>query len=190
MTEEQARTTIVAAVDFEEGGEAALHEAFRLAQLIEGLDLHVVHVLDPAKEKLGELSATLDDTMELLLSHVSKVAQAAGVPENITPIGHIRVGAPVGAIHQLAVDVDADQIIVGTHARRGLERILLGSVSEQLVREAHTPVIVARTKALKNLSHSDGVQPPRPDQDMAAPSVTRRLTLSRVSRTSHMPGLI
>jgi len=190
MPEEKTRTTVVVAVDFDESGEAALREAFRMSQLIEGLELHAVHVLDTSKEKFGELSATLDSTMELLLSHVSTVAEAVGVVDHVAPVGHIRVGEPARAIHQLAVDVDADQIIVGTHARRGLERIVLGSVSDELIKRAHTPVMVARVKDYSTLRHSDSVQPPRPGQDMSAPSATRRLTLARVSRTSHMPGLL
>lgn len=190
MAEENPKFTVVVAVDFEESGEAALREAFRLHGLIDGLELHAVHVLDSSKKQLGELSDILDDTMELLGSHVSVVAEAAGAGESVSPIGHVRVGEPAEAIHQLAVDVDADQIIVGTHARRGIERIVLGSVSESLVKIAHAPVTVARVKDYTQMRHSDSVQPPRPDQDMEAPSATKRLVLARVSRSSHVPGLL
>lgn len=47
---------------------------------------------------------------------------------------------------QDALRWDADLIVVGTHGRRGLDRVVLGSVAEALVRIAHTPVLLVRAK--------------------------------------------
>ena len=59
---------------------------------------------------------------------------------------HVRVGAPAEELAQLAADLDADLVIVGTHGRRGVRRFLLGSVAEGAVRLAHCPVLVVRPK--------------------------------------------
>jgi nucleotide-binding universal stress UspA family protein len=46
----------------------------------------------------------------------------------------------------MAADVGADVIVVGSHGRGAIERLLLGSVSEQVVRHAPCPVLVVRPK--------------------------------------------
>jgi nucleotide-binding universal stress UspA family protein len=53
------------------------------------------------------------------------------------------VGGPVAAeILELARTSGADMIAMGTHGRRGLERLLLGSVADKVVRGSDTPVLV------------------------------------------------
>jgi hypothetical protein len=46
----------------------------------------------------------------------------------------------------MAAHIDADLIFVGSHGRRGLERLLIGSVAERVVRGASCPVLVVRNK--------------------------------------------
>jgi nucleotide-binding universal stress UspA family protein len=59
---------------------------------------------------------------------------------------HIRLDAASEEISQLAADLEADLVVVGTHGRRGLGRFLLGSVAEGVVRAAPCPVFVVRPK--------------------------------------------
>jgi hypothetical protein len=59
---------------------------------------------------------------------------------------HTRIGMAAEEILSLAQEVGADLIYVGSHSKLGLERLLLGSVSERIVREARCAVIVARPK--------------------------------------------
>lgn len=59
-------------------------------------------------------------------------------------LGH---GDIVAAILAAAVEIDAGLIAMGTHGRKGLERFLLGSIAEQVVRRAPCPVIVVRTES-------------------------------------------
>jgi nucleotide-binding universal stress UspA family protein len=56
----------------------------------------------------------------------------------------IEVGDVAGTICRVAADLHADVIVVGSHGRGAIERILLGSVSEQVVRHAPCPVLVVR----------------------------------------------
>ena len=60
---------------------------------------------------------------------------------------HARIGQPAEQLLQVARDVGADLILVGSHEGKGLERVVLGSVSEQVVREAGCTVEVVRAKA-------------------------------------------
>jgi hypothetical protein len=57
---------------------------------------------------------------------------------------HVPVGSPVDEIVALARQIGADLIVLGTHGRRGLRRLWLGSVAEHVVRSATCPVLVVR----------------------------------------------
>ncbi len=59
---------------------------------------------------------------------------------------HLTAGSAWKQILQTAIDVQADVVLVGTHGRSGLKRMLLGSCAESVVRKASCPVIVVRTK--------------------------------------------
>jgi len=54
---------------------------------------------------------------------------------------------PVDAIHKTAQDVGADLIVMGTHGRSGLNRLMLGSVAEGVLRESQVPVLTVRGDA-------------------------------------------
>lgn len=185
-------TTIVVAADFDESGAAALRCGHELAVRYAPCALHVVHAIPPEKRDVARLSETLQETMEQLQAHVTAVLAEIAVDQeaDIEPHGHVRIGEPAEAIHQCAIDVDADLIVVGTHNRKGLERLVLGSVSEDLIRRAHAPVVVARDKDYGGMRHSEIPDAPRPGQDMKEHSLTDRLVLRRVQRNSHIPGLL
>jgi hypothetical protein len=72
---------------------------------------------------------------------------------------HQRLGAVADEIAELASDLEADLVVVGTHSRRGVERLLLGSVAERVVRIAPCPVVVVRTKQDSSIPK---IQPPCP----------------------------
>jgi hypothetical protein len=103
---------------------------------------------------------------------------------------HVRLGDPAEALHQVAVDVDADLIGVGTHARAGVERLLLGSVAEALIRRAHVPVLVAQPKDFSDLPRSERPDPARPGDDLTCHGLSARLHLEFLPRTTHIPGLL
>jgi nucleotide-binding universal stress UspA family protein len=57
------------------------------------------------------------------------------------------VGEIEGVVFGLASEIEADVLVVGTHGRKGLSHLFLGSVAEKLVRGATVPVVTVRTKA-------------------------------------------
>ena len=60
----------------------------------------------------------------------------------------MRTGDARDMILQVAKEVHADSIVIGTHGRRGISRALLGSVAEAIVRTAPCPVLTVRAKAV------------------------------------------
>jgi hypothetical protein len=74
--------------------------------------------------------------------------------------GHIRIGGAARGIVELARELSADLVVVGSGQRRGMARALLGSVAEKVSREAPCPVLVVREKAIPAWEQ---IEPPCPD---------------------------
>jgi nucleotide-binding universal stress UspA family protein len=153
---------ILAALAFDETGEAALREAAR------GVGphsvLHVVHVIREESQaksslELEALEARMNEASGRLRDAIEK--QWPEAPHKI--VAHVRVGALAKSIVQTAVDLNADLLIVGTHQRAGLKKLLLGSIAEQIVDHAHCPVLLAVPKDYQGRAHSDSIQPPCTD---------------------------
>ena len=143
------------------------HEILRAAVSIGGrapTELHMVHVMPLSQsEMLGASRADRE------LGYASQIEQArerldrlsVEVPDSVKRVaGHLRVGSPDVEIAQLASDIGADFIVVGTHGRTGWDRLLLGSVAESLVRNAPCPVLTWRPKAIPIWNQ---IAPPCPD---------------------------
>lgn len=158
MTNLQERHVILAAVAFDETGECALLESARHAQLQQGAELHVVHVATGQSDsKSSEIAR--GQIGELLKARVEQVQMQR--PLKVT--AHLRTGPAARAILQTAADIDADLIVVGTHKRTGMEKLVLGSVAESVLRDAHCPVLVAMPKDYAHASESDTIEPVCPD---------------------------
>lgn len=98
---------------------------------------------------------------------------------------HLLVGTPWREITQLASNVSADLVFVGTSGRTGLARVLLGSVAEQVVRHAGCPVLVIRPKE-HQADAELGIEPPCPDC-VAVQAETQRAKLWCERHSTHHP---
>jgi nucleotide-binding universal stress UspA family protein len=184
---------IVVGVDFSETGDNALRQAMQLAQRFESSELHVTYVLNnPSRSlQLDDLDEALSASIEQLRGLVDRVCApepgASALTQDV--VFHVRVGTPAAAIHQVAIDIDADMLVVGTHARRGVEKFLLGSVAEELVRIARLPLLIAHPKSMRDLARSDRPEPARPGEDLHG-TLTRRARLELTARSTHISGLL
>lgn len=132
--------------DFSTACEAALETATALAR-DRGAKLLIVHVEEPPMAYGGgELYYGIEqpDRAELtrMLKEVVPTDEAVGYEHRLL------IGSPAGAIVHL-VDVEkVDMIVMPTHGRTGLVRLLMGSVAEEVVRKARCPVLTIKTTAL------------------------------------------
>ena len=142
--------TILVGIDYSDTGFLALQRGLALA---EGM-LHVVHVIEPLtampvpagavqippdQASLDQAAATLRQYVE---GHLATAWENPDRPNVSIVVSHVAQGVPADQIVQLASDLDADLIVVGTHGRRGVKRLMLGSIAERVVRLAPCPVLV------------------------------------------------
>jgi universal stress protein A len=142
---------ILACTDFSEVGNRAVEMAFGLAH-DDNATVVVAHVLDqPAVPnpmyahyvshggwEPEEFEKARDETDKALLALVPDGAAPLGV----TTVTLIPQGNPAEEILRLAKEEKSEVVVMGTHGRTGLERFLLGSVTERVVRMASCAVMV------------------------------------------------
>lgn len=142
---------ILVSLDFSEPSKAALRHAIQLARAGKG-SLTLLHVgVSPQvvwtdmshhgialPESLVELHRQMGKEQEHLLNRLAKDE----IPEDVPWRAVLREGFPSEEIlGQLRVG-EHDLLVMGTHGRTGLSRVLLGSVAERVLREAPVPVLV------------------------------------------------
>ena len=125
-------------LDFEEVRESALGDARRVSRTGRERVRKTLHLLWLA----AVLLALPASAATVHFDFSGTVGTAAGIFDGL-------VGSPVDEICGLAKKYDADLIVVGTHGRRGVSRLLLGSVAEGVLRSASSPVLVVRQKKWK-----------------------------------------
>ena len=125
--------------------EKALEHALTTYPDAEITVLHVIDYLEDsygAEELIGsgELRERAHDRSAALLADAEDVAEANGRAISTAT----RVGKPPREIVDYTQDHDIDTIVIGSHGRSLMARVLLGSVAESVVRRAPTPVLVVR----------------------------------------------
>ncbi len=158
MTQSEPQVLVVG-MDYSELGELALARALRIASSAERAELHIVHVVEhlAADTAADHLAALVDmgAALERLARHVEERvdsfqsgvehARRGGLARERV-FSHVRFAEAAFEVAQLAADLEADLVIVGTHGRVGAARLLFGSVAEHVVRLSPCPVLVVRPK--------------------------------------------
>ncbi|CQH57972.1 UspA domain protein [Halobacterium hubeiense] len=123
--------------------DAAVPHAIELADRY-GARLHVLYVADTTEYSTVTFE---DDVVDPLAeegqSVVDEVVEKAG-DLNVEAVGVVMKGGAYETILQYVEDEGIDVVVMGTHGRRGLDRALLGSVTERIVRTSDVPVLTVR----------------------------------------------
>lgn len=135
---------ILVPVDFSPGAEHALDYACTLAGKLDA----TIHLVNAIGAGLPELNAALTDQMieTLRTSAMAQLEQLAAARKPTVRFGKLIVqpGEARDAILDTVATVRPDLIVIGSHGRRGVSRLVLGSVAEDVVRRAPCPVLVVR----------------------------------------------
>jgi nucleotide-binding universal stress UspA family protein len=143
--------SILVATDFSAASEEATAYAFRLARTL-GARVYLMHVVPESDVQVmralgGHLQSQIDpDTLvqtyytdaDKRLSQLVETAQVADLVQERL----IVTGQPASEIISWATAKNVQLIIVGTHGRSGLNRVMMGSVAEHVLRLAACPVLI------------------------------------------------
>lgn len=134
--------TIVFPTDFSTASDAALVHAATLAKQ-SGSRLLIVHVEEPPLAYGGgELYYGLPEPNS---ERILKMLEDVKPSDPSVPFAHrLTIGDPAGEIVRIAGEEKAEMVVMGTHGRTGMTRLLMGSVAEGVVRRAPCPVLVYR----------------------------------------------
>ena len=138
-----ARKKVLVPVDFSDESFSAVDSALEL--VANPTDLIVVYVLqDLSPMEPGEIWHTVDP--ESRIQHAVKALRERLADEKYRGLQFdVVIGDPGHEITKLAEREAADLIVLPSHGRTGLKRMLIGSVAERVVRLAHCPVLVLRS---------------------------------------------
>lgn len=131
---------ILVPVDFSDCSKKALQYAIPFARQF-GADLKLLHVVEPYPA-VPEMSPYDFDNIADGKAQLEALRQALGdaVPASTS----LRAGMPHMEIAEAAREFGIDLIILSTHGRKGLSRMVLGSTAEKVVRRAPCPVLIVR----------------------------------------------
>lgn len=135
---------ILVPTDGSPASDAAIDHAIDIADRY-GARLHALYVVDGSAYSTLEAGSevvvdALESEGEQATDRVADAAAAAGVETTTT----VTSGTAYRTIREYADEQAIDMIVMGTHGRKGLDRYLLGSVTERVVRTADVPVLTVR----------------------------------------------
>ncbi len=135
---------ILVPTDGSDAAEAAIEQAVGQAVAFEAT-LHALFVVElaaasPMQITLDTVIHRLEAEGERVTGRIAEAAEAAGI-EAVTSVRH---GVADEAILDYVEEQDVDLVVMGTHGRRGVDRYLLGSVTERVVRRSPVPVLTVR----------------------------------------------
>lgn len=148
---------ILVPVDGSATSTCGLDEAVKLARLT-GASLRLIHVVDTLTLSTGLLpSAYYADEVpprnkeigEQILAQAGNRVRASGVKFD-TFLATSLLPRVSEAVVEQAKNWNADLIVIGTHGRRGVGRVLLGSDAEQIIRMAPVPVLLVRAPEIED----------------------------------------
>jgi len=135
-----------------DGSEVSAHaalEGFALAKML-GAEVNLLYVVDYAVLTMPDAETTLSNMEVIRKSFTTLGEKAIGELSATAKEKGVKVKAVIseGDVHdeiiKAAEDLKASLVIMGTHGRRGLNRLLLGSVAESVARRAHCAVLLIR----------------------------------------------
>lgn len=140
---------ILITTDGSKGAEAAAKHAIDIADQYDA-ELHILYVVDigvdTSLSSVADLMSQLESSgkLEEIGKKAVEFAKDKVKEKDIDSKVAMKRGTPHKQINSYADDNDIDMIVMGTHGRTGIDRMLLGSVAEKIVRSSDIPVLTVR----------------------------------------------
>ncbi|WP_255171582.1 universal stress protein [Natrononativus amylolyticus] len=133
---------ILVPTDGSDGSRRAIAHALELAEAADGT-VHALAVLDEgARESLA--SDVVREGAERAARRATDRVETEADRRGVAVVKVLRRGTPAASILEYADETAVDAIVMGTHGRSGLDRLIVGSVTERVVQAADVPVVTVR----------------------------------------------
>jgi nucleotide-binding universal stress UspA family protein len=135
---------ILVGIDFSDSSAGAMYHALALAERL-GATLHLVHVT-PAQSHLAvptDIGLNMPNEFEEVREARERLERLRAMIGDKVPVDiHMRMGDAVRALIEVIRELRPDMVVLGSHGRGAVMRILLGSVSTQIIHQSPVPVLV------------------------------------------------
>lgn len=145
---------IVVPTDGSHAVRKAVQHAINLAQQFDA-ELLPIYVIDQRMSYHGIFSSEDMQKFQGLGQEAVEYVEELAADADVEASSAVRTGVPYRTITQFAEDTEADLIVMGTHGRTGIERLVLGSTAENVVRTAETPVMTVRMLEAEKHEYED-----------------------------------
>ncbi|WP_436345163.1 universal stress protein [Natronorubrum sp. FCH18a] len=125
----------------------ALREALEMFGSSEITILHVIELDTLSHGVSGPAAEELDETRKEEARELFEEAQTTADEYGVSLETTVERGDPADATVKTAEAIDADHIVMGSHARSGLSRVLVGSVAEEVIRTSPVSVTISRPRS-------------------------------------------
>ncbi|MEE9905646.1 universal stress protein [Chlorobium sp.] len=137
--------TILCPVDFSDASKKAVRYAHEFAVSM-GASMFLLNVVEP-RPMAVDLSLNyipLEEDLEKASTEDLDALKQGLLDEGLKVESTVEIGNPADVILEKAADLDVNLIIMGSHGKKGLSRLIMGSVAETVVRKANCPVLIVK----------------------------------------------
>ncbi|ACF45918.1 MAG: universal stress protein [Prosthecochloris sp.] len=138
---------ILCPVDFSDASKKSIRYAHEFARGM-GASLYLLNVVEP-RPMAVDMSLSyvpLEEDLEKAAREDLELIVAAEREKGIVVEADVEIGTPSEIILEKAAELDVNLIILGSHGKTGLSRLLMGSVAESVVRKAQCPVLIVKAE--------------------------------------------
>ncbi|MEF8841618.1 MAG: universal stress protein [Haloarculaceae archaeon] len=146
--------------DGSDGATAVFEHALDIAAA-HGSTIHVLHVADTSRDSVTRVGGEVVDALEREGEEIVAEAAERAERRGVDTVTEVLQGEPHSTIVDYAADREVDLVVMPTHGRGRLERLLLGSTTGRVLRRADVPVLTLRP---------DGDRPRYPYRDVLVPT--------------------
>ncbi len=176
---------ILVPVDLGAQSDEVLDHAAALAAKLDA-KIHLLHVLGRpllgGEVSIAVAETTMDEIQDQCQQTLDRLVAARAADASFGPT-LLRAGDARTVIQQTAEELHADLIVMGTHGRRGVSRLVLGSVAESVVRTCRCPVLLIRDRA--EVGDRAAPQPGSSESAPGSTPVSRRAGSREPRETDH-----